>query len=273
MHCFFRNYTQLLQFSTSVQQNVILFAGLLLLLLSIVYILFVVLARQRQNSLLSRQHKMKDEFNRQLLQSQIETQEETFSVLSKELHDNVGQLLNSSKLFIGIAKRKPSAPVDILNMATESLSKAIHEIRSLSKVLDKEWLQQFNFIENLQTEINRLNVTDELIVRFTPVTRLLLDNDEQIILFRIVQESLQNAIKHARAQNIDVILCQENTDLIVTVSDDGAGFEEGVIPNNGVGFINMRHRAGLLGGTIAWQSIHGKGTSVKIQIPVKPDLA
>lgn len=251
-------------------QHFIVWGGSLVIFIAVLFLFFVVYARRKQNRLFLLNKVIKEDFEKQLLESKIETQEETFSVLSKELHDNVGQLLNSSKLLIGIAKRKPSAPVEILNMASDTLGKAIYEIRSLAKALDKEWLQQFNFMDNLETEIRRLNITDELTVHFVPGESLPLNNDEQIILFRIVQEALQNAIKHSGANNIYVTSQQASDLLTLTVTDDGIGMEKSVPTENGIGFINMKHRAQLLGGSVSWQSDTNRGTTISIQIPVKP---
>jgi len=211
---------------------------------------------------------MQQEFQQQILQSQIETQEETFALLGKELHDNVGQLLNSAKLLIGVTQRKLSDSPDTLAIADETLGKAINELRSLSKSLNKEWLEQFNFIDNLQAEIKRINAADSLQIHFSNTAPIPLKSDEQIILFRIVQEALQNAIKHAQANNITIQLTEENNLLTVIVEDDGKGFEEKEKVTSGVGLMNMKHRIKLLGGTIEWKSA-GKGASVIICLPVK----
>ena len=89
------------------------------------------------------------------------------------------------------------------------MGKAINEVRSLSKSLDKEWLQQFDFINNLQTEVNRINAAKTLQIYFSHPEKLLLQPEEQIILFRIVQEAIQNSVKHSQAQQID-ISCQSS---------------------------------------------------------------
>lgn len=211
---------------------------------------------------------MASEFESQLLQSRMETQEETFATLGKELHDNVGQLLNSAKLLIGVTQRKLTDAPDTLAIADETLGTAINELRSLSKSLNKEWLEQFNFIDNLQAEIKRINATDHLQIHFTHTAPLSLKSDEQIILFRIVQEALQNAIKHAQATNINIILKEEANSLYLIIEDDGKGFAEKEKAQSGVGLLNMQHRTKLLGGTIEWKSA-GNGASVIICLPVK----
>lgn len=211
--------------------------------------------------------KMNSEFAMQLVQSQLETREETMNQLSEELHDNIGQLLNSTKLLIGVAQRSLESPPETLITANDTLGKAIQELRSLSKSLNKEWLEQFRFMDNLEVEINRLNAARVLQLHLNGPSSLPLPSNQQIILFRIVQEVLQNALKHARAKNIFIDIFSHSTSLVIDIRDDGIGCEEGKT-KNGMGMINIRHRTGLLGGGVSWQAAAEKGTRVTIQIPL-----
>jgi len=238
-----------------------------LLVLLVTITLF--LHRQKVKRIETEKKMMQQDFEQQLLQAQMEVQEATFSALGKELHDNVGQLLSSTKMLLGITQRNLSTIPDTLTTAEETLGKAIQELRSLSKTLSKEWLEQFSFIENLQTEALRINATDHLQVSFEHSNTLLpLATNEQIILFRIVQEALQNAIKHAAAKQINIRMSVDNTSLSIIIKDNGNGFDlSTTIP--GVGFINMNHRTKVLGGDVQWETAPGKGTTVSIQLPVK----
>src|ERR1044072_6711972 len=96
-------------------------------------------------------------FKEELLLAQLETQEYSFNQISQELHDNIGQLLSSTKLLLNIATMKMENVPDTIKTAEQTVGKAIQDLRSLSKSLDKEWLHQFNFIENLEAEKNRIN--------------------------------------------------------------------------------------------------------------------
>ncbi len=229
---------------------------------------YVRMYNEKKRRHLEEKERMNIEFEKQLIQSQLETREETMSQVGEELHDNIGQLLNSTKLLIGVAQRSLESPPETLVTANDTLSKAIQELRSLSKSLNKEWLEQFSFIDNLKTEVSRINAALLLQLHFRGPSSLPLAASGQIILFRIVQEVLQNALKHARAKNIFIDITGELTSISITINDDGIGWEEGP-EKNGVGMINIRHRTGLLGGTVSWQSSPGMGTRVSIQLPVK----
>ena len=103
-------------------------------------------------------------------------------------------------MLLGITQRNLADIPETLTIAQETLGKAISELRSLSKSLDKEWLAQFDLIDNLATEINRINAGLILEIHFSHPGKLSLTVEKQIILFRIIQEALQNAIKHSEAQ-------------------------------------------------------------------------
>lgn len=213
-------------------------------------------------------NEFKKQFETQLLQSRIEVQEQTFQQIGKDLHDNLGQLLSTSRMLLGLTERSMQNPPDTLLTANATLGQAISELRAMSKSLDKEWLQQFNFSENLSTEVARINNAGAIHVSLSNSMYVPLRPDEQIILYRIVQEAIQNALKHSSAKNISIVMAQENNRFLIKVQDDGNGFTSTGQPN-GMGLINMKHRTALLGGTVTWNQALIKGTIVEISLPVK----
>ena len=209
---------------------------------------------------------MKQAFEQELLKTQLETREDAFNTLSKELHDNIGQLLNSTKLLIGVTQRSIPDPPETLETANETLVKAIQELRTLSRSLDKDWLEQLNFIDNLEAEIARLNAAKSFQIKINRHESLLLKPDQQTILFRIVQEILQNAVKHAQAKTITIWIDEDSKMLSITITDDGNGFTEKTAIK-GSGLLNIKYRTKLLGGDVKWKSAPGSGTIVTIHIP------
>lgn len=210
---------------------------------------------------------MKEQFQNQLLQSRIEVQEQTFHHISRELHDNVAQLLSSSRMLLGLTERSLADPPDTLKTANATLAEAINELRSLSRSLDNEWLARFRLEENLENEINRINAGDQIRVTYEHRSSPELPADKQIILFRIVQEALQNAVKHSSASAVRITSEQTADSYLVSISDNGNGFHPDSAPQ-GLGLKNMQQRTALLGGSIEWKTGNEKGTTVKIKIPV-----
>lgn len=240
----------------------------ILTVLGVFVISYLVYFNRRKTRLIEENHFMKEEFRQQLMQSQIEVQEQTFHHISKELHDNVGQLLSSSRMLLGLTERNLHNPPESLITANATLGEAIQELRSLSKTLDKEWLSQFDFDANLLNEIQRMNAGNTINVSYQQQHSLQLASGKQIILFRIVQEALQNAIRHAAPKMIRIISIQNDGYYSICISDDGKGFDGNY--KNGLGLKNMQHRTLLLGGTISWEKNEMGGTDVFIRLPVKP---
>lgn len=253
----------------NINTGLVIITGIMVFLITLL-LFFIILHRKSHNLFLQEKELMQIRFDQLSIQARLETQEETLSLLSKELHDNVGQLLNSSKLLIGVTQRSMSDPPATLNMAGDTIGEAIQELRSLSKSLNKEWLEQFHVLENLQAEIHRINASNTVHVSLQSTDALSLQSDEQIILFRIVQEIIQNALKHAAAREIGIII-QENTSHIkIEIADDGNGFDQASVPQ-GMGTLNIKQRTQMLGGTVQWHSAQGAGTKVIVQLPVKQE--
>ena len=251
----------------SILSRFIVAIGFLIAFISFACLLFFIVARQRQNKLFI-QTKAIEQLERQLLQAQVEIHENTLNAISRELHDNVGQLLSSSKMLMRVASRNPERAEGALKNADELIGSAISAIRSLSKAFNKDYLRQFSLIENLQTEITRNNIHSDILIHFEHPGDLPLEADDQIILFRIIQEAIQNAIRHSGAKNIRINIFT-NGDLIdISIADDGHGFEPNNKVQTGVGIVNINARVKTLGGDIVWQS-NEHGTTIMIKLNLK----
>jgi signal transduction histidine kinase len=213
---------------------------------------------------------LKDTFEKQLLQSKLEIQEQTLNFISQEIHDNVGQILSFAKVQINILNQKEQVEKSELAEIKESISKALVELRDLAKGLSTDRISSFDLYQGIAEEINRINRTGGVIAHLKlsencPVVR----DQVKLILFRLVQESLQNTLKHAQASEINiVVLCQSNL-LCIEMHDNGVGFQAGAEKeqSQGLGLKNMMQRAELLGGTAAIRTSPGAGTSVYIKVP------
>jgi signal transduction histidine kinase len=251
------------------EPSIILAACIFVLILCSFIVWFVVAYQKSTFKFLQEKQIMESAFKEELLQSQIEVQEATFTALGRELHDNIGQLLSTTKMLIGITERSIPSPPDTLITANETLSTAINELRSLSKTLSREWLAQFSLKENLLNEIGRLNSAKTIHFHLKLPNEIFLKNEEQIILFRIIQEAIQNAIKHSLAQNIYIEMEEKGDQLFTTVIDDGKGFNEAAV-HKGLGIMHLKQRTRLLGGTIKWAN-NNRGCTVSILIPLKKE--
>ena len=253
---------------TSLLPVLIAVGGILVCIFALSFLIFFVISRQRQNALYIRQATREQEFKREILQAQIEIQEQTFVTLAQELHDNIGQLLGSAKMLMGITERNINPVPETLQAASESVGNAITELRSLSKSLNKEWLSHFSLLENIQLEADRINSAGKFRVTLFRETELLpLTSDRQLMLFRILQEVLNNSVRHSQGKNIMIQVRDLDSYINMTIADDGIGFDSSSEELKGVGMIHLNQRVIILGGTLQLMSQPNHGTSIVINIP------
>lgn len=245
---------------------------LLFIIMGLIVIVAIINYKKKQQAYLHQLKLMKEEYDKQLMWSQIEIQEETFAHLGQELHDDIGQLLTSTKLLINVTQRNLTDAPETLRIAEDTLGTAIYNLRALSKSFSRQWLDQFSLLENLKNEVARINASRTIKVTFThELAELPLQSEPQIILFRIIQEAMQNCLKHARPQVIDISMRIAGSVLLLIIADDGAGFDKTGMSASGLGIRNMQHRTQLLGGSINWEVTDAGGTAVLIKLPVEPN--
>jgi len=209
-------------------------------------------------------------FHQEILHAQLETQEYTFRQVSEEIHDNVGQLLSTVNMLLGITERNLEKPPETLSLAMTTVARAIHDLRGFSKSLSTEWLNQFDLLENIRNELDRLSSagivqgqlqTDIAVLPYLP--------QEQVMLFRVLQEAIQNCIRHSGATSIQVSVRTGESEIYLDLEDNGKGFDPAAMEMKGIGMMNMRHRIGLMHGSIVWESVPSVGTKVGIRLPIK----
>lgn len=239
------------------------------LLAGLFLFLFVNLYNQRKKKFLRETAAREADFRQQLLQSQLEVQEQTRTYLAQELHDNVGQTLGSVRMLIGVANRQLVTVPASLQQADNRLEQALSDLRALSRSLNPAWLANFSLEENLRTEALRLQSAGLARVDLDLSRDLvLLHHERQLLLFRIIQEAIQNSLKHGKASHISIHITSADNWLTTEITDNGLGFLPDQPSLNGMGLLHLRQRARLLEGRIDWDSAPGQGTTVSIHTPV-----
>ena len=225
--------------------------------------------RNKRLQAIQEQEKMQAAFNQQLLQSQLEMQEHTFNIISTEIHDNVGQVLSLAKVQLNIIDQGETLDRSLLADAKESVSKALTDLRDIAKSLNSERIKLSSLQEITGLELQRINrlglMTTAL--RTDGETRNL-QEQKKLIIFRIIQESLQNIIKHSKAKNIEICFHYDKDKLKIEVVDNGMGFDKTLLEKKeGIGLQNIISRALLIGGEADINSVPGKGTVITIISP------
>jgi signal transduction histidine kinase len=174
------------------------------------------------------------------------------------LHDNIGQLLTLAKIQL------QNATKENIDEVSETITKGLNEVRALSKLINPEAINKIELKEAIQLEIdrfNRLNFIDSALEVFGNEKEI--DKKSSIIIFRILQEFFSNTIKHSRASKLVVTLEYTNSHLMITAKDNGVGFSSKE-KKEGIGLINIKHRAKLIGAEIQFISEKNKGTTLHI---------
>lgn len=254
---------------TSTKIAIVLIFGSLTLL---VFVLFVVLIlfeyRKRQVKHITEKLELKHLYENEVLQTQIEVQEQSFKYISEEIHDNIAQMLSLVKIKLYKTKGKTTDEQVIsgLDTSTELLSKTMDDLRSLSHILNGGLVSKLTLEESLEKELAYIRDDDMQADLIVTGERYEIGGEKKLLTFRIVQEAINNAIKHAKAKRINISLAYERNKLAVTIEDDGKGFDTQLLTDSkGLGLQNMQLRAKMLGGMDVL-SKQGKGTTIKLNI-------
>lgn len=238
----------------------------ILLLLGVFIFLFFISYTTKQKA-----HQKKVlELNEELLRTQLEIQEQTFKTISQEIHDNIGQMLSLAKINLNrVETEKLEKDKEKIKDAKELVSKAIQDLRDLSRTLNTETIASVGLLKAIEMELHLLEKADavqtKLEIRGVPAR---LDPQKELILFRISQEALHNIIKHAAASAIRVEALFEKGNFLLVISDNGRGFDSTLNHHAGSGLRNMQSRSRLIGATWNMVSSPECGTQINISLPI-----
>jgi len=257
---------------------ILLGATLALLLVGfIVTMLFLYQRRQhRQEQQLAR---MKDEYQQELLRSQLEIQETTFKTIAQELHDNIGQVLSVIKLSLSILPlEKEHAAYESVQNSRQMLNKVIYDMSDLTKSLHTDRITQIGLVEAIRFDLDSLRKTGLLEVGFSVTgEEYRFEDQRSIFLFRMFQEMLNNILKHSKATRINIaVMFLIDNKFVLRVEDNGVGFDAAkkrtqASSSSGIGLKSMTNRASLIGARIDIQSQPGKGTTIVVELPLQTE--
>lgn len=208
----------------------------------------------------------------------ITAQEDERATVSRELHDDLGQRLNAAKICIEtLAEDLQEIPLEQrtqVNYLAEILQDSIQSVRRLSAGLRPSALERLGLVETLRNHCKTLKYLHNLNIEFkaTGMKDLKLDDDTEINLYRIVQEALNNIVKHAKASEVSVRLIASHPTLRLRITDNGVGFDKnhyatGLCQTSHLGLLGMAERADLLEGSFDIKSQPKHGTKIVLEVP------
>lgn len=216
---------------------------------------------------------MRVRFSEQLLASKLEIQEHTLQHVSRELHDNLGQVASLIKINLNTVQLKNPEAAEIKLANTKELVKnLITDLKLLSVSLSTDKISKLGLLRALKLEEEKIRKTGLFEVHLThPETLPIIDGEKEIIIYRMVQEILNNTIKHSQAKNIDINASINKNNFELTITDDGVGFDvEKLLADAndlGNGLINLQSRAKVINANFNIQSSPGQGTKSTISLP------
>lgn len=252
------------------QQNdlwiTVLSGTLILLFLSLTIIFLIAVYRRKQQEYVANQLKMEENFRKELLSAQLEMQELTFKSLSQELHDNIGQVLSLAKLNMSLIDSKNSPEIaENVDQTKTLLNNAISDLRDISKTLNTSYVSEKDLSESIQRELTMLERVRKFKTSFTqsgPAVEL--SPEVRLIIFRVLQECCNNAVKHAQASTLAIEIKNSQELLEINIRDNGIGFEKNT--EKGVGMYNMENRMNMINGKFEVNSIKNMGTHIRLSL-------
>jgi PAS domain S-box-containing protein len=207
---------------------------------------------------------------KELLSAVINTEDRERKRFSADLHDSLGPLLSSIKLYLGgLTDANEKEKLEMLAYTEELIDESIKSVRTISNNIMPRTLSEEGFYASLRSFADKLEFTRAIQVNFgnkMPDKRY--DSSTEVILYRIMQELINNTIKHAQADNIFINFKEVGNQLIIDYRDDGKGFNTNKTDLTGLGLKNIRDRVKSLNGNIVFSSKEGEGTEVHLKIDV-----
>jgi signal transduction histidine kinase len=216
-----------------------------------------------------RYHRRYMKLQRDKILTEITIQENERKRIANDLHDSLGPLLAAVKLNINSIQVTP-ADRAVMERAGRSLDEIISSMRQISYDLLPNTLELKGLTEAVRDFIGHVGYRNPLNIQLYVVKDIRVPKEKEIHVFRMIQEIIHNAIKHAKAKNLQLGLSIEDNALLVLAKDDGKGFdvEETRKKAGGLGLNSLESRCEILGGILSLESKPGFGTNYFLKIPI-----
>lgn len=248
---------------------IIILSTLVFLLAPAFLLLYIRSYNRRKKDHITEKQTLQKEHEADLLKTQLEVQEQTMKTIAADLHDNIGQLLSLTSITLGSITGTDEKTAKKLDDSQQLVRRSIKELRQLANLLHGEKVIETGLIDAIVYETEWLKKSGNYIVK--------LDNkidedpgpstDKDLILFRLLQEAINNIIKHSSASSVTITLAYVQNELMLSIADNGVGFRTEEVSDKGMGLSSLLRRAKAIEGEINITSVPGKGTTIAIQVP------
>lgn len=204
---------------------------------------------------------LREQHQRELLQTQLESQRQVMHHIGREIHDSVGQKLTLASIY---ARQQPIG-ADRLESIGQMIDESLQELRQLSKSLADPEIVQADLFQLLEKEAARINVSGSCFLEIKYNARPAWTEAQKHILFRLLQEFIQNSLRYAQCRRITITFLTDGNRVRITAQDDGKGFDLATV-DRGLGLRSMQRRADELGASFNMTSQPGAGTILTLEL-------
>jgi signal transduction histidine kinase len=241
-----------------------------ILSLSIFAILIVLIVvfyyRHNRQRLLMKMELEKEQLEKDRLKVVIDTEEKERVRVARELHDGLGQMLSTVRLFVSDMDDQHN---DIkVNRTLQALDSTIAEVRTISYNMMPIKLMEVGLASAIDDMAAKVNETGQIQMEVHNTSLLRVSEAKSVALYRTIQEVVNNAVKYAKADKIKINVYEIDGEIMITIVDNGQGFNtENIAKSKGIGWSNIYARMDLIGGNVMVNSTFGVGTEIKLNLP------
>ena len=242
-----------------------------MLVLASAIILFVVFYQKKMIQEQLKRQQMELDYQQKMMEAALESQENERRRVAADLHDSIGAMLSTVRVGITTIAKQLSDPQS-LDVPKQMLDDTISSVRRISRDLMPSTLDKFGFAHAAKELCERFTATAMLPIQWHEHGDIkTLNKNRELMLFRIVQELINNALKHSKATEINVDVWDEQ-DLVLSIEDNGVGFnpDEFKTPSKsgrGLGLFNIENRARVLGAQIEFDKNRKQGSKITLRVP------
>ncbi|MBA3827479.1 MAG: sensor histidine kinase [Taibaiella sp.] len=206
------------------------------------------------------------------IKAEIDTQEKERKRIASDMHDELGPVISSIKLHINHLECKSDEDKELMEISNRHIDNMVNKLREISYNLLPAILVRHGLVKAVEEYIDKLGETNGLKINFdNSIGDTILTKEEEINLYRILQEIIHNTIKHSKATFLSIQFRRHQSTLYLVTADNGIGFDfnENSTKNSGLGLYNLQSRAEVLNAKFSLNAENGKGTKFVFEIPVK----
>jgi signal transduction histidine kinase len=239
--------------------ELLMLTGTISILIILGFVLFsVVLLKEKQYLIMQAKMEADISFKKEVLSAQIESCKNTIDELALEIHDNLGQGLSVVKLYLSMISKESVEMRHRSDASMNLVDEMMHYVRNVKQFSSSDFFNQNGLFQSIERILLQISDVSSIKTEFKVCGRYpTICDSVQYVLFRIFQEAVNNAIKHSRCQNLLVSLIVEQDSVVMSVDDDGVGFDlMNVDFSNSSGLRSMKKRAELCGGELSINRVH-----------------